>query len=75
MAGTTTSNGPTWYLDGRPLDACHEDHADEYAIDCPEGCGREALAWRSRPVTSEAAGDAPAGLEAACGSSCRGAAR
>lgn len=43
-----TSSGPTWYLDARPLSACHE-HADEYAIDCPT-CGAEALAWRSRPA-------------------------
>jgi hypothetical protein len=44
----TTSAGPTWYLDARPLTSCHDDHADEYAIDCPMG-DHEALAWRSRP--------------------------
>lgn len=43
---TTATNGPTWYLDARPLGGCH-DH-DEYAISCPEG-DHEALAWRSRP--------------------------
>lgn len=44
---SVTSSGPTWYLEARPLTICC--HEDEYAIDCPQGCGREALAWRSRP--------------------------
>lgn len=43
----STSGGPTWYLSARPLASCHGE--DEYAIDCPDDCGREALAWRSRP--------------------------
>ena len=46
--GSATIGGPTWHLDARPLTSCHDDHADEYAIDCPEG-DHEALAWRARP--------------------------
>ena len=44
----STSGGPTWYLDARPLGTCHDDHAAEWAIDCPVG-DHEALAWRYRP--------------------------
>ena len=54
-----SSGGPTWYLIARPLTACH-DH-DEYAIDCPADCGREAIAWRSRP------GERAGGWGCACG--------
>ena len=61
VVADATSGGPTWFLDARPLDACHGDHADEYAIECPEGCGREALAWRVRP------GDKRSGWGCVCG--------
>ena len=40
--------GPTWYLNARPISSCC-DH-EEYGIDCPEGCGAEALVWRARPA-------------------------
>ena len=55
----TVASGPTWYLNARPLTACH-DH-EEYGIACPRGCGREALAWRSRP------GQKLGGWACACG--------
>jgi hypothetical protein len=42
-----TVGAPTWYLRARPLQTCC--YEDEYAIHCPRGCGRQALAWRSRP--------------------------
>ena len=54
-----TAGAPTWYLNARPLAACC-DHV-EYAIDCPADCGREAIAWRSRP------GERAGGWGCACG--------
>jgi predicted RNA-binding Zn-ribbon protein involved in translation (DUF1610 family) len=54
-----TSGGPTWFLEARPLVSCH-DH-DEYAIECPESCGREAIVWRARP------GEKGSGYACACG--------
>lgn len=56
----STSSGPTWYLDARPLDTCHDDHADEWAIECPGG-PHEALAWRSRPGRSTSGWACPSG--------------
>src|SRR5687767_3401401 len=47
LVDSSTSGGPTWYLDARPLRTCHD--WQEWAIDCPDRCGAEALAWRSRP--------------------------